>query len=933
MSDVTQQYIDNLITFIDNAEDPGVVTNKIVAAVLNHLNNGLKNLLIPESPTSLDERLEAVEDAILGEVDVPADAYNGCYLATGYNADGTAGTVRYNSGYTNVFRLAVYDVSQLVGKTLILNISSNSGTTMAGAWFSSAIDIPTTSGTNSNAAGTNARIGTSTYSGNDSNVEDFSLVVPQGAKYLALSLAKAANVSLVYMSAGQRLNNMEAEIQELQDAGTFINRAHPNLFRSDFPVVDTYDANEDTYTIPTTFDVPCIVKNAIITEQGKPGAWGDTHNTWGAVAITPATTGKVYVIYTPYLGNWGNLLVGVIADNNKAYGSGAGVNIAYKDQRYIIATASYTGLSRIIGIAWQLCSSSRVTPWTEPIMAECYEFDTVAEAMSFVRERKTKEEHTDKVNEALPQNIDITDAIWRSNVGTFSTMLKNKSFMIFGDSISADKGWSEILANDLRWSSVYNCAIGGALIDGMYHRTNPAGHYDLVYQILHSPASIPNDIMLTGVRGDDYTSTEGGESVTREVWTKRIDYVSIFIGYNNTSDFTGANNNLGDWDTVVGTAWTSLAPDNYFANGDIMDFTDNNFGDGWTTKFSNIYSAVKFCLMLLKTKVIKAKVNVGDKKIVACLDYRFAKIVWTTPIQAYHSDDVVIGGLDRLGRIKRIEDACAKMCALYGIPVIRGRTMSGISAAEESSSENVAAGGKFLRDGTHLNEEGYKLVAKMHLHAFLGGGINADWYEQGSSSVTVVDNLTSTSTTSALSAKQGKALNESKANKVAVVTDAQPSYTINVTRMDANAYAYTYDEMEASGQFDADFMSAFAAASGIGEWSGLTPNQFNTLNEAMTMADVNGWSVSYTVSGGYTFLPGICYQLGAVNAVSFALGAAVGGVLNEYAFSFTCQSDYTVLTLPSGVAMGNGLNFDSDRAEGRKFIVKIIDGIATYIYA
>lgn len=43
MADVTQQYIDNLITFIDNAEDPGVVTNKIVAAVLDYLNNGLKN--------------------------------------------------------------------------------------------------------------------------------------------------------------------------------------------------------------------------------------------------------------------------------------------------------------------------------------------------------------------------------------------------------------------------------------------------------------------------------------------------------------------------------------------------------------------------------------------------------------------------------------------------------------------------------------------------------------------------------------------------------------------------------------------------------------------------------------------------------------------------------------------------------------------------
>ena len=40
--EASQQFIDNLIAFIDNAEDPGSVTNQIVAAVLAHLNTGMK---------------------------------------------------------------------------------------------------------------------------------------------------------------------------------------------------------------------------------------------------------------------------------------------------------------------------------------------------------------------------------------------------------------------------------------------------------------------------------------------------------------------------------------------------------------------------------------------------------------------------------------------------------------------------------------------------------------------------------------------------------------------------------------------------------------------------------------------------------------------------------------------------------------------------
>ena len=45
MADTTQQFIDNLITVIWNAEDPESVTNEMVARVFDFLNKGYKDLL------------------------------------------------------------------------------------------------------------------------------------------------------------------------------------------------------------------------------------------------------------------------------------------------------------------------------------------------------------------------------------------------------------------------------------------------------------------------------------------------------------------------------------------------------------------------------------------------------------------------------------------------------------------------------------------------------------------------------------------------------------------------------------------------------------------------------------------------------------------------------------------------------------------------
>lgn len=52
---------------------------------------------------------------------------------------------------------------------------------------------------------------------------------------------------------------------------------------------------------------------------------------------------------------------------------------------------------------------------------------------------------------------------------------------------------------------------------------------------------------------------------------------------------------------------------------------------------------------------------------------------------------------------------------------------------------------------------------------------------------------------------------------------------------------------------------------------------------------------------------------------------------DEFVFSFTCATDSCVLTLPSGVQMADGFDFEGDRKAGAKFQVSIQDGMAGYL--
>ena len=70
MADVSQQYIDNLITFIDNAEDQGAVTNQMVADVLDYLNSHTCDA--NEAIALLSAALATLQEGLAGKADASA---------------------------------------------------------------------------------------------------------------------------------------------------------------------------------------------------------------------------------------------------------------------------------------------------------------------------------------------------------------------------------------------------------------------------------------------------------------------------------------------------------------------------------------------------------------------------------------------------------------------------------------------------------------------------------------------------------------------------------------------------------------------------------------------------------------------------------------------------------------------------------------------
>ena len=147
--------------------------------------------------------------------------------------------------------------------------------------------------------------------------------------------------------------------------------------------------------------------------------------------------------------------------------------------------------------------------------------------------------------------------------------------------------------------------------------------------------------------------------------------------------------------------------------------------------------------------------------------------------------------------VEQVRDVLRAITPKYGCRVIEAGALSGIYRYNQ---------GDLLRDGLHPNQAGQDKLAEVII-GHVSNGLGSVHIASGGSSVTVVDNLTSTSTTSALSANQGRVLNEAKANKRTVVTTGSalaadtylelgttdaPAPTLPATYTDADEFLFSF---------------------------------------------------------------------------------------------------------------------------------------------
>ena len=126
MADVTQQYIDNLITFINNAEDPGTVTNQILAAVLDYLNNGIKKeVSLQTAINGLQQAINQLGGNITGNSETTTRTYASDALTAGkvYKPENISES---NPVTANAWRYGIFQVKP--GDVITLTTDGNGDT-------------------------------------------------------------------------------------------------------------------------------------------------------------------------------------------------------------------------------------------------------------------------------------------------------------------------------------------------------------------------------------------------------------------------------------------------------------------------------------------------------------------------------------------------------------------------------------------------------------------------------------------------------------------------------------------------------------------------------------------------------------------------------------------------------------------------------------
>lgn len=421
-----------------------------------------------------------------------------------------------------------------------------------------------------------------------------------------------------------------------------------------------------------------LEEHLLDTTYGKITAWdAATKGEYAAVAKIPVKKNHYYCIINPYFSNAsGTPRVGVMLGNTD-YGNSTKHNIVFSGGKYTVAKAAYTSDISIDTLTFQLYRTQNTVPYPiETPMVEVYEMHSIDEAISYINSRVGE---TREINDS----VNIDNKILESNVGTLSSMMSDTSMLVFGDSITANHGWSNYIANKLKWKGISNIAIGGANISGAYNVTS-GNQRNLIYQIRQA-ANLLGDVCYA----------EG--TLNNNTYTKVYDIVFISMGFNDAKNGYAC----GSLDDVKDVEWSTLAP------------ADDN------TVFPTIAKAIKYCIFYLKNNVITGTVTVnGETKNVA-VDCRKARFIWQTPI----GTSTIYGtwtAEQTDARLRDVENVITSICNHYSIQVINGRLTSGITREEEG----LVSGGKYLSDSIHPNGDGYIKIGEMNLGGILGNNAN-----------------------------------------------------------------------------------------------------------------------------------------------------------------------------------------------------------------
>ena len=411
------------------------------------------------------------------------------------------------------------------------------------------------------------------------------------------------------------------------------------------------------------------------TGNGKIGEWNpEVRGQYAAVAKIPAIKDKYYCIINPYW-NAPPSRIGVMNDSSD-FGNPSQHNIVFCGRKYAVAKAAYVYDSVPVDtMTFNLYRTSINVPYPiETPLVEVYEMASKDEAIAYIKSRFGE-------NKELASNINIDRKILASDhVGTLSSMYADKSMLLLGDSITATHGWSDYVADRLKWPGIHNIAIGGANIAGQYNPNDNTSPRNLIYQIRQS-ANLLGDVCY--VEGE----LESG------VYVKKIDYVFISMGFNDAKN----GRTVGSLSDVKDVSWSTLAPSSD------------------TVPFATVAAAIKYCIFYLKTTLIPGTITVDGVTKNVAIDCRTAKIMWQTPIAT--TDNFITGQPSSVtdSMLLAVENVITEVCEYYSVPVVNGRKLCGVSREEEELYE----GGKYLADNIHPNDKGHIKLGEMNLGAIL----------------------------------------------------------------------------------------------------------------------------------------------------------------------------------------------------------------------